>query len=78
MQGPLYKKAVFQNHSFFAGRWPIRELGLTTMDYTKQSCPEAEAIYQTGVWLTLHEGMTEQYILDSAAAVAKVARHFAV
>jgi perosamine synthetase len=78
MQGPLYKKAVFQNHGFFAGRWPIREIGLTTMDYTKQSCPEAEAIYQTGINLRLHEGMTEDYILGAAAAIAKVARHFAV
>jgi dTDP-4-amino-4,6-dideoxygalactose transaminase len=78
MQGPLYKKAVFQNHSFFAGRWPIRELGLTTMDYTKQSCPEAEAIYQSGVHLPLHEGMTDDYILSVAAAIEKVARHFSV
>jgi len=77
MQGPLYKKAVFQNHGFFAGRWPIRELGLTSMDYTKQSCPEAEAIYQTGIHLNLHEGMTEDYILGAARAIEKVARHFA-
>jgi len=77
MQGPLYKKAVFQNHSFFAGRWPIRELGLTSMDYTKHTCPEAEAIYQTGIHLTLHEGMTEDYILGAARAIEKVARHFA-
>jgi perosamine synthetase len=78
MQGPLYQKAVFQNHAFFGGRWPIKELGLTTMDYTKQSCPEAEAIYRTGVHLPLHEGMTEDYILDAAKAIEKVARHFAV
>jgi len=78
MQGPLYKKAVFQNHGFFAGRWPIRELGLTDMDYTKQSCPEAEAIYQTGVHLPLHQGMTEEYILGAAKAIEKVARHYAV
>ncbi len=77
MQGPLYAKAVFQKHGFFAGRWPIRELGLTTMDYTKQSCPEAEAIHQTCIRLPLHEGMTEDYILEAAAAIAKVARHFA-
>ena len=77
MQGPLYKKAVFQNHSFFAGRWPIRELGLTSMDYTKQTCSEAEAIYQTGIHLRLHEGMTEDYILGAARAIEKVAKHFA-
>ena len=77
MFGPLYDKPVFQQHSFFAGRWPIRESGLTTMDYTKQSCPEAEAICQTGIHLPLHEGMTENYIREAATAIEKVARHFA-
>lgn len=77
MQGPLYLKSVFQKHAFFAGRWPIRELGLTSMDYTKTSCPEAEAIHQTAVRLPLHEEMTEDYILGVSAAIAKVARHYA-
>lgn len=76
--GVLFQQAVFRNHGFFAGRWPIKELGLTTMDYTKPSCPEAEAIHQTGVRLPLHEGMTEEYILETAAAIAKVARYYAV
>ena len=78
MQGPLYAKKVFQDHGFFAGRWPIKELGLTAMDYTKPSCPEAEAIHRTGVRLPLHEGMTEEYILQTAAAIAKVARYYAL
>jgi dTDP-4-amino-4,6-dideoxygalactose transaminase len=77
MFGPLYAKPVFQQHGFFAGRWPIRELGLTTMDYTKHKCPEAEAIHETCIRLTLHEGMTEDYILETAAAIGKVAGHFA-
>ena len=47
------------------------------MDYTKQSCPEAEAVHRTVIRLTLHEGMTEDYILEAAAAIKKVARHFA-
>jgi perosamine synthetase len=78
MYGPLYAKPIFQQHGFFAGRWPIRESGLTTMDYTKQSCPEAEAIHQTCIRHPLHEGMTEEYILGVAAAIQKVARHYAV
>ena len=78
MQGPLYAKSVFQRHAFFAGRWPVRELGLTTMDYARQSCPEAEAIHQTCIRLPLHEGLTEEYIVDAAAAIDKVARHYAV
>ena len=35
-------------HGFFAGRWPVKELGLTSMDYAKVSCPEAEAILEDG------------------------------
>jgi len=46
---PLHREPVFQQHGFFAGRWPVRELGLTTMDYTKHQTPEVEAILKTGV-----------------------------
>ncbi|SIO22356.1 dTDP-4-amino-4,6-dideoxygalactose transaminase [Singulisphaera sp. GP187] len=75
---PLYGNPVFQKHGFFAGRWPVKELGLTTMDYAKVSCPEAEAILKTGVRITIHEGMSEDYVLSLAAAVQKVATHYAV
>lgn len=74
---PLYGEVVFQNHGFFAGRWPVKELGLTTMDFTKHKCPEAEAILETGIRVTIHEHMTEEYILDVAAAIRKVAQHYA-
>ena len=75
---PLHREPVFQKHGFFAGRWPVRELGLTTMDFTKHHTPEVEAILQNGIRLTIHEGMTEEYILAAAEAVRKVARHYAV
>ncbi len=75
---PLHRNPVFQDHAFFAGRWPVREFGLTTMDYTRHQTPEAEAILKTGVRLTLHEGMTDAYILGAAEAVRKVHRHYAV
>lgn len=74
---PLHREPVFQKHGFFAGRWPVREMGLTTMDYTKHQTPEVEAILQTGIRLTIQEGMTEDYILGAAEAVRKVARHYA-
>jgi len=77
MFGPLYLAPVFQRHAFFAGRWPVRDFGLTAMDYTKHRCPEAEAIHQTGVRLPLDQRMSEDYILQVAAAIEKVARHFA-
>ena len=75
---PLYGNPVFQKHGFFAGRWPLKEMGLTSMDYTKVSCPETESILKTGVRVTIHEGMSEEYVLSVAAAFRKVARHYAV
>ena len=75
---PLYGEPVFQEHGFFAGRWPVREFGLTKMDYTKHHCPEAEAILKTGVRIVIHQAMTEDYIQGVATAVKKVARYYAV
>lgn len=74
---PLYGEPVFQKHAFFAGRWPVKEMGLTTMDFSKHKCPEAEAILATGMRVPISEHMTEEYILEVAAAIRKVARHFA-
>jgi dTDP-4-amino-4,6-dideoxygalactose transaminase len=73
---PLYGNPVFQQHGFFAGRWPLKEMGLTAMDYSKTSCPEAEAILKTGVRVTIHESMSEEYIVSVAAAIRKVASHY--
>jgi dTDP-4-amino-4,6-dideoxygalactose transaminase len=74
---PLYGEAVFQQHGFFAGRWPVKEMGLTTMDFTQHKCPEAEAILESGIRVTIREYMTEEYILQVAAAINKVARYYA-
>jgi perosamine synthetase len=74
---PLYGEPVFREHGFFAGRWPARDFGLTTMDYSKHRNPEAEAILATGIRVTIHEAMTEEYIREVATAVKKVASHFA-
>ena len=74
---PLYANPIFQAHGFFAGRWPVKEFGLTSMDYTKVSCPEAEKILQTGVRIAIHEGMSEAYVSNVGEAIGKVARHYA-
>jgi dTDP-4-amino-4,6-dideoxygalactose transaminase len=74
---PLYGEPVFREHGFFAGRWPVKEFGLTTMDYSQHHCPEAEAILATGIRVVIHEGMTDEYILDVAKGIRKVAQHFA-
>ena len=75
---PLYGEPVFQKHAFFAGRWPVKEMGLTTMDFSKHKCPEAEAILATGMRVPVNEFWTEEYVLEIAAAIRKVARHYAV
>lgn len=74
---PLYGLPMFQNHGFFAGRWPTKECGLTKMDYTKVKCPETEAILQTCMRFQVNEAMDEDYIRAVARAVRKVARHYA-
>jgi dTDP-4-amino-4,6-dideoxygalactose transaminase len=73
---PLYGNPIFQNHGFFGGHWPVKEFGLTQMDYTKVSCPEAEAILKTGVRIVFHEAMSEEYVASIAAAIRKVATHY--
>ncbi len=75
---PLHREPVFLKHGFFAGRWPLREMGLTTIDYSKHHTPEVEAILKTGIRLTIDEAMTDDYITGAAVAVRKVARHYAV
>lgn len=74
---PLYKEPIFLNHSFFAGRWPIKELGLTTMDYNTVVCPKAEAILQTGIRVYPRENMSEEYIRQVGQAIRKVAQYYA-
>lgn len=75
---PLYGEEVFQKHAFFAGRWPVKEMGLTAMDFTKHHCPNAETMLTDGIRVSIFEYMTEEYIDDVAAAIRKVAQHFAV
>lgn len=74
---PLYGNPIFQKHAFFAGRWPVKELGLTSMDYTKVQLPETEAILNTAIRIALNEAMPDTHIEAIAAGVNKVARHYA-
>ncbi|MEQ1828872.1 MAG: DegT/DnrJ/EryC1/StrS family aminotransferase [Pirellula sp.] len=75
---PLYGNPVFQQHGFFGGHWPVKEFGLTSMDYSKVKCAEAESILNSGIRLVVNEAMMEDYILGAAEAVKKVATHFAI
>jgi len=73
---PIYKYPVFQNHNFFAGTWPIRDFGMTTMDYTKVCCPVAEEIIDTMVTLEIHQGMDDTYAEGVARSIKKVAQYY--
>lgn len=75
-QMAIYKYPVFQDHNFFAGRWPVKELGLTDMDYTRVSCPEAEAIIETCINIGITEATGEAWVRGAAAAIRKVAAHY--
>jgi dTDP-4-amino-4,6-dideoxygalactose transaminase len=74
----VYGMPMFQNHSFFAGRWPIKELGLTKMDYSKVKLPVTEKILETCMLFRLNQAMDEEYIRAVAKGVRKVAKHFSV
>lgn len=74
---PLYGNPVFQKHGFFAGRWPVKEMGLTSMDYSKVSLSETKRILDTSIRMVFHEGMTESFMVSVAEAIRKVAEHYA-
>jgi perosamine synthetase len=74
---PVYRYPVFQNHNFFGGAWPVRDSGLTAMDYREARCPVAEAILADCVKLTINEAMSDEYIEKVARAVRVVAGRLA-
>lgn len=75
---PVYGYPLFQNHNFFAGAWPLRDAGLTTMDYRTVKCPVAESMLADGVSLPISPALTDEIIDQTADALAKVARYFAL
>jgi len=75
---PLYGNPVFRKHGFFAGRWPVKEFGLTEMDYSKVALPETEAILDTCIRIAINEAMPDEHIEAIAAGITKVAGHYLV
>jgi dTDP-4-amino-4,6-dideoxygalactose transaminase len=73
----VHQSPMFRQHAFFAGRWPVKELGLTKMDYSAVKLSEAEAILKTCMITPIHEGMDEEYIQSVAKGIRKVAKHYA-
>jgi dTDP-4-amino-4,6-dideoxygalactose transaminase len=74
---PAYRWPVFQEHAFFGGGWPLKDAGMTNMDYRLVSCPNSEAILKSGVRVILHDGFTESHVEQIATAVRKVTQHYA-
>lgn len=77
IQVPLYQYPLFKNHNFFSGHWPVKDLGLTEMDYTKVCCPETEAILNTCVRIVVNEATTSEWICEAAQAIRKVTAYYA-
>ncbi|MDP2136770.1 MAG: DegT/DnrJ/EryC1/StrS family aminotransferase [Candidatus Didemnitutus sp.] len=73
---PVYGYPLFQNHNFFGGGWPLRDAGLTTMDYRTVCCPAAEAMLAEGISLPISPALTDEIIDQTATAFTKVARHY--
>ncbi len=74
---PLYGYRVFQNHNFFGGAWPVRDFGLTEMDYRQVKCPVAEAILADSILLYMNEAFSDGYVSKLIQAVVSVARRLA-
>jgi dTDP-4-amino-4,6-dideoxygalactose transaminase len=71
-----YRWAVFQNHDIFGGAWPVRDAGLTKMDYRTVVCPTTEAILEDCLKLPINEAMTDAYIGKVAHAIRTVLKRF--
>ncbi|BET65201.1 DegT/DnrJ/EryC1/StrS family aminotransferase [Opitutales bacterium ASA1] len=74
---PVYRYDVFQNHAFFAGAWPLRDTGATSVDYRDVRCPQAEAFLADTVLVRIHEDMTDAVVDGIGQAIVKVMRHYA-
>jgi len=68
---PVYSYPLFQEHTAFDhGDHPFK-----VRDYSKERCPEAEAILDTCVMLSVNESYDEQDLEETARAFHKVAKY---
>lgn len=74
---PVYAYPVFKNHNFFGGAWPVRDSGLTKMDYRSVKCPVAEAILEDCLVFKITEAMSDAYLAKVARAVTTVTKRLA-
>ena len=69
---PVPEYPVFRDQNFFAGGWPLRDAGLTSIDYRDVQMPGARAMLSDCLVFKLYEEMPDGYIDGVAAAVRKV------
>jgi dTDP-4-amino-4,6-dideoxygalactose transaminase len=67
---PIYAYPLFKNHSAFARGTPH---AFASFDYKAGLCPVAEAILDTCVMLTVHEGYTDEDLDQTVRAFRRVA-----
>jgi perosamine synthetase len=68
----VYEYPIFTEHSAFARG----EHAYMRRDYRHGLCPEAEAILQTGIILSIHEAYTETDLEETAHAIRRVVTWF--
>ena len=68
---------MFKNHNFFGGAWPVRDFGLTSMDYRQVKCPVAEAILDDCLVFKVTEAMSDAYLEKVTRAVTTVTKRLA-
>jgi dTDP-4-amino-4,6-dideoxygalactose transaminase len=73
---PVYRYPLFRDENFFAGRWPVKDLGLTQMDYKTVCCPVAEEILETCLTIGMSEAHSITWAQAVGVAVRKVATYF--
>jgi len=69
---PVYRYPIFRDHSAFSRPGHPYE----AHDYSRESCPEAEAILDTGVMLPVNEAFTDTDAEEVSRAIRRCAAWF--
>jgi dTDP-4-amino-4,6-dideoxygalactose transaminase len=73
---PLYLTAMFtERNTYGRSGYPLSEFAW--QEYKRGLCPAAEQTLRTIIAVHWNENYTEEHVSEIAAAIAKVARHFA-
>jgi perosamine synthetase len=70
-------KCVYEYPALGVGRWALGSQSPYDPTTQRPCCPNAEAILRTGIIVPIHQAYTETDIEETAAAIRKVACHYA-